>query len=748
MSNLNELKPINTLNPFGKFCCTIGNLPSSYMLSLSYEEQVLWFCDFLENTVIPAINNNAEAILEVQNLLIELKDYVNNYFSDLNVQNEINNKLDEMAEDGSLANIINEQVFSNLNFIAENPLIGNYKTITNDDKYNCWPVTLVKNDTIYCYYNKRVSHQSEQNTAMKGNSICLKSSTNGGLTWSEEKQIFYNENYDYTTFGGVCVNDNTILLWVTEIDVDNNIYNYYQYSSQDGINFTKTFIFKDSSDPLVAEEGYLNMGIVTKTGRIITSKQTYNSSDNTRKTIVLYSDTGGVGWTGVLIYSKPINDGNYNNMPWECRFVETMDGLIGYGRNNTGFAFQFTSTDNGNTWTTPVTTNLQYTRNVPIAPFVINPKSSIHSQKLIIITCDRYGNGFYKYELLPHVIFNNPTSYPEPELLDFSCSAQCYRDWGYGNIIQYNNTRENDLAFVFYTTREPETSLGGVKQCQIAIFYFNTSNYEYKPNLIRNGNFKDYYTEDEINVSANSKSWISDNIAIKPTSNITSTPTNNPNGNYSNPIYLRNVTSSFKLYTWIYNSIGVKVININFYSYSSGYLKMYFNSELIGTFNIAGNSRNSFCSSVFINDNTAQITFEFDVTGNVSIYQLGCVSGYKEIGYYTSFYNDKELFYEELGNTRLTANWQSTANIGSYTNLYFSRKFYNPSITFISNNNVENKITPRANADDFLDDVDILVTGITHTKANLSCYSPLSGNPSIFIASNVIIDCRPNLSNL
>lgn len=106
MSNLNELKPTSSLSPFGKFCCTIGHLPSSYMSSLTYEEQLLWFCDYLQNTVIPAVNNNAECVKELQELYVKLKNYVDNYFENLDVQNEINTKLDEMAESGELQNII------------------------------------------------------------------------------------------------------------------------------------------------------------------------------------------------------------------------------------------------------------------------------------------------------------------------------------------------------------------------------------------------------------------------------------------------------------------------------------------------------------------------------------------------------------------------------------------------------------------------------------------------------------------
>ena len=115
MADLNELKPVGKLNPFAKFCCTIGNLPTSYMISLTYEEQLLWLCNYLEKTVIPAVNTNAEAVAELQNLYVVLKNYVDNYFDNLDVQNEINNKLDEMAQDGSLANIINQEIFTDLN---------------------------------------------------------------------------------------------------------------------------------------------------------------------------------------------------------------------------------------------------------------------------------------------------------------------------------------------------------------------------------------------------------------------------------------------------------------------------------------------------------------------------------------------------------------------------------------------------------------------------------------------------------
>lgn len=48
---INEFRPMNHLTSLQNFICTIGNLPTSYVLSLSYEEQIWCLCDFLENKV-------------------------------------------------------------------------------------------------------------------------------------------------------------------------------------------------------------------------------------------------------------------------------------------------------------------------------------------------------------------------------------------------------------------------------------------------------------------------------------------------------------------------------------------------------------------------------------------------------------------------------------------------------------------------------------------------------------------------
>ena len=59
----------------------------------------------------------------------ELQSYVNTYFDNLDVQTEINNKLDQMAQDGTLADIISQylnlQTIIGFNNIEELSLSSN-----------------------------------------------------------------------------------------------------------------------------------------------------------------------------------------------------------------------------------------------------------------------------------------------------------------------------------------------------------------------------------------------------------------------------------------------------------------------------------------------------------------------------------------------------------------------------------------------------------------------------------------------
>ena len=171
--NKENLKPVAGLKPFKHFCMSIGELPASYLETMTYYEMLVWFTKYLGDTVIPTINNNAECIDELQDKYIEftddittqqdnfeeaittqqetfetnitnqqdnyetyitglfneLHDYVQNYFDNLDVQEEINNKLDDMVEQGTLQEIVADYLNSKALFGFDN--VSSMKSSTN-----------------------------------------------------------------------------------------------------------------------------------------------------------------------------------------------------------------------------------------------------------------------------------------------------------------------------------------------------------------------------------------------------------------------------------------------------------------------------------------------------------------------------------------------------------------------------------------------------------------------------------------
>lgn len=126
--NLHTIDTVDT-SPFKKLVMTIGELPTSFVESMTYYEALAWFVDYLQNTIIPAVNNNADAVTELQNLYTTLYKYVHDYFDNLDVQEEIDNKLDEMVADGTLQEIIADYLNSKAVFGFDS--VSEMKNATN-----------------------------------------------------------------------------------------------------------------------------------------------------------------------------------------------------------------------------------------------------------------------------------------------------------------------------------------------------------------------------------------------------------------------------------------------------------------------------------------------------------------------------------------------------------------------------------------------------------------------------------------
>lgn len=79
---------IQKLKPLKHFCMTIGELPSSYVETMSYYEMILWFVNYIKTQVIPVINNNAEILEELKKIVDDI---------DVNFD-ELQREIDELDE--------------------------------------------------------------------------------------------------------------------------------------------------------------------------------------------------------------------------------------------------------------------------------------------------------------------------------------------------------------------------------------------------------------------------------------------------------------------------------------------------------------------------------------------------------------------------------------------------------------------------------------------------------------------------
>ena len=128
------------LTPFKWF--VLENFP---FIEADFDALTEWqlFCKLGKeiNKIIDSQNVVGTEMEKFSQAFIELQNYVNNYFENLDVQDEINNKLNEMAEDGTLENIL-------LNYTTITKVYNTHQEMIEDS-------TLLKNSRCKTlgYYN-------------------------------------------------------------------------------------------------------------------------------------------------------------------------------------------------------------------------------------------------------------------------------------------------------------------------------------------------------------------------------------------------------------------------------------------------------------------------------------------------------------------------------------------------------------------------------------------------------------------
>ena len=92
-----DLEPYVAMSPFKAWCQKV--IPGVYDGSISVYEMLCKLTAYI-NQIIDNMNGQQTDITNLLNAYNQLQEYVNTYFDSLDVQDEINNKLDEMVKNG------------------------------------------------------------------------------------------------------------------------------------------------------------------------------------------------------------------------------------------------------------------------------------------------------------------------------------------------------------------------------------------------------------------------------------------------------------------------------------------------------------------------------------------------------------------------------------------------------------------------------------------------------------------------
>lgn len=157
--NDDNIQKAQNVPPFVRYVAS--TIPMVFDNSLSYYEALGALAKSLQDTV-NVVNNNATVTEEYIQLTKDMQEYMDHYFDNLDVQEEINNKLDAMALDGTLQEIITQYIQANVAWTfdtvadmisSENLIAGSYAQTLgyhalNDDGGAIYKIRTVTNDDV------------------------------------------------------------------------------------------------------------------------------------------------------------------------------------------------------------------------------------------------------------------------------------------------------------------------------------------------------------------------------------------------------------------------------------------------------------------------------------------------------------------------------------------------------------------------------------------------------------------------
>lgn len=243
------------------------------------------YCKIVEylNKVIDSQNNVGQEVENLSQAFINLQNYVNNYFENLDVQEEINNKLDEMAEQGTLQEIITAYLqirgllaFNNVNeMINSTNLVNGSFAVTygyselNDGGKSYYKIRNITNEDIVDGTHI-IAMSNNQLVAELINSFEINPENFSGANDTEKVQNAINYAVSlYNADKPVIINLNRLFTITQSLSIETLIKRIpFVFNSQNGGGFYKTTsgLLFDTSKNYVSDIEFKNITFKSTNG--------------------------------------------------------------------------------------------------------------------------------------------------------------------------------------------------------------------------------------------------------------------------------------------------------------------------------------------------------------------------------------------------------------------------------------------------------------------------------------------------
>ena len=408
---------MNNLSPFRIWCQKV--LPLVYDDSLSYYELLCKVVDYLNNT-LENVNSLIENFDELQKNFTTLKNYVDNYFNTLDVQDQINKKLDEMASNGFFDKLASK-------FLAKSiPLPINYTYIQNATASDLLNNYLSFNNNINLNENLSFNELFCRDGIISGNSISVLNNPTNITVVKVENNTITVANVDDFNVGDKIRIGSDEFIFATILDKKDNI-----LTLDTNIYFDVDYVVTKLTNNAILENLTFNNMSLTISNTIAYIKNcTFNNCKITLSGGIFYVENNTFNQSDTLLYKTGkslVNNNHYNSCykSIECQLSFenkiTNNVINGYSKSNAySIGIELTNTKDHN--------KLGMTQNNVISGNTINNCNYGREGSII-------GGIHLNFFACNNIISNNKSCYNSCGIyLENSCS---------NNVISSNNCSHN-----------------------------------------------------------------------------------------------------------------------------------------------------------------------------------------------------------------------------------------------------------------------------------------------------------------